>query len=361
MSWVFVDDHANEDERLCDAGGLAAWYHTAGAHGFCRRKEHLRRPDGKALDFVPEAAALGLCASYTASQAKACLAALLRVGLWERVDGGYRLTDYADRYKHEAGLVLPTSPPPARPAGDQPTPSQLGGKARAAGASRGPAGTFQPKPAGVQPKNQPTGPAKPAPRASDPVPDPEPIKQKPAAKDLSGSAHAEPAAPAAAAATSAIDGLPEQLPNNLAEALELPICSRAKVVVEHTERAEWLQPHKWPELLRVAEALHEACGLGEVRLASYSRDSGVRAIVTLFDAGYMPSDLLKACRLLPGDAWWSKEGSRRGLASLSPEVVRRVLATGLSPAQAARVARALGERPPSPLGDLLATAAGAKP
>ncbi len=94
MSWVFVDDHANEDERLCDAGGLAAWYHTAGAHGFCRRKEHLRRPDGKALDFVPEAAALGLCASYTASQAKACLAALLRVGLWERVDGGYRLVRF---------------------------------------------------------------------------------------------------------------------------------------------------------------------------------------------------------------------------------------------------------------------------
>lgn len=152
------------------------------------------------------------------------------------------------------------------------------------------------------------------------------------------------------------------LPSNLEQALELPICSRAQVAVEHPERAEWLQPQKWPEVLKVATALHEACGLGEVRMATYARDSGVRAIVELFAAGYMPSDLVKAARLLPSDPWWSKDGSRRGLASLSAEVVRRVLATGLSPAQEARVARALGERPPSALGDLLpAVAAGAKP
>lgn len=151
------------------------------------------------------------------------------------------------------------------------------------------------------------------------------------------------------------------MPSSLAQALELPICSRAAIAVEHPERAEWLQPHKWPEVLKVAEALHQACGLGEVRLAVYGRDSGVRAIVGLFASGYMPGDLQKACRLLPSDSWWNKADSRRGLASLSPEVVRRVLATGLSPAQEARVARAMGERPPSALGDLLPKVAGGEP
>lgn len=146
---------------------------------------------------------------------------------------------------------------------------------------------------------------------------------------------------------------PDRLPYNLEEALQMAICARADVAVAHPERAEWLQPQKWPEVVKVATALHEACGLGEVRMSVYGRDSGVRAIVELFAAGYMPSDLVKAARLLPSDPWWSKEGSRRGLASLSAEVVRRVLATGLSPAQEARVARALGERPPSALGSIL--------
>lgn len=181
----------------------------------------------------------------------------------------------------------------------------------------------------------------------------------------------EKAAAAAATVVEPPEGKPAvkpanrtELPSNLEQALELAICPRAQVATEHPERADWLQPHKWPELVLVATALHEACGLGEVRVGSYARDSGVRAIVELFAAGYMPGDLVKACRLLPGDAWWGKDGARRGLASLSPEVVRRVLATGLSPAQEARVARALGERgdrPPSPLGSLLpAVAAGAE-
>jgi len=369
VTWVFTDDHANENEQLCNAGGAAAWYHVCG-HAFCRRKEPLRRAAGERLDFIPISAVLGLFAPYTTAQARAALAALVRVGLWFPVDHGYVLTDWAqtyDNYNKGASPPATTSnhqqPNNAGPAG-----RQLGGIARASKASRGPGGTFQqPKFGGpaTPPATTSNVTSKPdqqsqlrAPEDPDPVPDL--ANKQAAAKDLEAPPR-EPMLvqqkPAAAAAAGSAQGLP----SNLEQALELPICSRAQVAVEHPERAEWLAPQKWPELLRVATALHEACGLGEVRLATYARDSGVRAIVELFGMGYTPTDLIKACRLLPSDGWWTKEGSRRGLASLSPEVVRRVLATGLSPAQEARVARALGERSPSALGDLLPAAVGAKP
>lgn len=306
MTWVFVDDHASEDERLCEVGGLAAWYHTSCAHGFCRRKEHLRKPEGKALDFIPDAHALGLYARYTPVQAKACVAALLRVGLWERVEGGYRLTDYAERYKHEAALVLPAATPATKPAGSQPTTSQLGGKARATGASRGPAGTFQPKQAGAQPKVQPAGPAKPAPRASDPVPDPETTTEKAAAKDLKASAR-EPASVQPEAAAALVSAIQER-----AGAV------KADELLAHTER-----PHTWPELQSVARAWHMLAGRSTPRLGEYAVDADVRALVGLLAAGWPPDDLVA----LGADvgSWLAEatpDGRPRTLAMVTPAVLR---------------------------------------
>lgn len=371
MTWVFTDDHANESEQLCNAGGSAAWYHVCG-EAYCRRKEPLRRAAGERLDFIPAAAALGLFAPYTTAQARGYVAALVREGLWLEVPGGYVIAGWAKKY--DKGVAPPaTTSNHQQPNNAGPAGRQLGGIARASKASRGPGGTFQ------QPKH--AGPATPPATTSNPIQqsqlraseDPDPVpdlaNKQAAAKDPEDSPR-EPmlVQQTAAAAASEVEKrrkldrvAREGLPHNLEEALQWAICARAELAVSHPERAEWLAPQKWPEVLKVAAALHEACGLGEVRLATYARDSGVRAIVELFAAGYMPSDLVKAARLLPSDPWWSKEGSRRGLASLSAEVVRRVLATGLSPAQEARVARALGERPPSALGDLLPAAIGAKP
>lgn len=145
------------------------------------------------------------------------------------------------------------------------------------------------------------------------------------------------------------------LPRNLEQALELAICPRAAMVRDNTHHAEWVQPHRWPEVIAVAEALHQAAGLGPVRLGTYARDSGVRAVVELFAAGYMPSDLKDACRRVVGDPWWAKGDAKRGLSSLSPAVVRAALAGGLTPAQQARVNRAMGtSSAPTALGASLA-------
>lgn len=175
MTWAFLDDHANENEKLQEVGSAAAWYWACGLM-FCRRKEPDRKKRGQRLDFIPSKAALAL---FPDPKAKKHVVELVRVGLWLEADGGYLVNDYREVYGNDGA---PADTQPAGPASNQPTPSQLGGKARAAGASRGPAGTFQPS----QPRAR-----------QDPDPDPE-NTNKAAAKDLNGSARE--LAPEAAAA-----------------------------------------------------------------------------------------------------------------------------------------------------------------
>ena len=97
----------------------------------------------------------------------------------------------------------------------------------------------------------------------------------------------------------------------------------------------------------VAAALAESTGLREPCLGRYSDDDGVRAVVKLFAAGFPQTALEYVARVVPRHAWWSSDGKRLGLSSLSLEVVRRNLpgpdgkARILSP----RVAKAIASLP----------------
>jgi hypothetical protein len=192
MTWAFLDDRVHENPKQVSIGGAAAWYWAMGLT-YCRRLEAQRVARGERPDFIPAAAALVLFAD---AKAKKHVAAIVRVGLWEPVEGGYVVHDYERVYGRQ-----PTPLVEVPPAGDQPTPSQLGGLARAAGASRGPAGTFQRRQPAGPAEHQPAGPAKPASRASgsgsgsDSGSD---LSVKAAAKELSGSRASE-GEPAAAA------------------------------------------------------------------------------------------------------------------------------------------------------------------
>jgi hypothetical protein len=107
--------------------------------------------------------------------------------------------------------------------------------------------------------------------------------------------------------------------------VRVPICERAALVVSGRVAAQWLQPECWREVIEVEAALAEGEGRKPLPLGRYDRDTGVQAIVALYAAGFMPGDVKRVAREVPGQPWW-RSGGRRGLASLSPEVMRRGLA-----------------------------------
>ncbi len=202
MTWAFLDDHANEHSKQEKIGGAACWYWACGLM-YCRRKEDERRRLGERVDFISTAAALTL---YADSKARAHITAIVRVNLWEAVDGGYIVHDYHDVYGRK--VTPPAEDQQNQPAADQQsqlTPAQLaarrqGGRARAAQASRGPAARFQQS---QQPPTSRASSKEPASRASGSGSDSGPgsdLSLKAAAEDLSGS-RAETPCPVAAAPT----------------------------------------------------------------------------------------------------------------------------------------------------------------
>lgn len=172
MPWAFLDDRANENEKLLAVGGAAAWYWACGLM-YCRRKENERRQRGERVDFIPAAQAPALFADPKARQH---VKALVRERLWHQVEGGYAVNDYGKVYGKSGQPPTPAEPDqPASPARNQPNPvSQLGGLARAKSASRGPAGTFLPAGSLDQPRARPD-------------PDPVDLPEKTTTKDLTGS------------------------------------------------------------------------------------------------------------------------------------------------------------------------------
>jgi hypothetical protein len=86
-----------------------------------------------------------------------------------------------------------------------------------------------------------------------------------------------------------------------------------------------MQPGQWPEVLSVRDALAAAQRRPARPFGVYPRDSGLSAIVSLYAAGYVERDLVRAAAHLPTTSWWREGGRQRGLASLSAEVVRRAL------------------------------------
>lgn len=84
MAWVKLDDGFAEHPKIEEAGPLAAWLHVA-ALCYCNRQ----LTDG----FIPEGK-VGRLADVP--QVKRHVAALVRVGLWHPVDGGYQIHNYLE-------------------------------------------------------------------------------------------------------------------------------------------------------------------------------------------------------------------------------------------------------------------------
>jgi hypothetical protein len=114
-------------------------------------------------------------------------------------------------------------------------------------------------------------------------------------------------------------------PRNLASALLVPICPRARLALENPHDALWLEPQKWPEIVQVAAAFAAACGGPAPRLLRFSSDAAVRHLCELYAAEFTLEELLFVADAAPRQPWWNKDGKRFGLTSLSAEVVRRTL------------------------------------
>jgi hypothetical protein len=103
----------------------------------------------------------------------------------------------------------------------------------------------------------------------------------------------------------------------------LPIQERATRVLEKPHLGRALHPERWPEVQSIATALAEATGLPGGYLGGYEDDPGVQAVLKLYAAGIPQPALEYVARTVPRQAWWSSNGKKLGLSSLTLEVVRR--------------------------------------
>ena len=106
------------------------------------------------------------------------------------------------------------------------------------------------------------------------------------------------------------------------------ITARAKRLKSNPELAATLRPERWPEVLSVAQAFASAAGIPKQPLGQYDHDAGVKALVTLYAAGFTQFDLEHVARTVPNQPWWLASGKKLGLSSLSIEVARRNLPSG---------------------------------
>jgi hypothetical protein len=105
---------------------------------------------------------------------------------------------------------------------------------------------------------------------------------------------------------------------------QLPIEARAKAVLRRTDMAQWCEPQRWPEVTQAVKAFDIAHGRRTPsRLSDLARDSGLRALLGLFADGYSAAQVAEAARRSGSNTWFRSQ--RRGLAALTPEVVRRLL------------------------------------
>jgi hypothetical protein len=98
---------------------------------------------------------------------------------------------------------------------------------------------------------------------------------------------------------------------------------RAVFLRAHPRLADALRPERWPEIVAIGEAFAEGIGQTKQYLGSYIKDDGVRRVVELLAVGFPQRSLEYVARVVPKQAWWTANGKRLGLSSLSVEVVRR--------------------------------------
>lgn len=125
-------------------------------------------------------------------------------------------------------------------------------------------------------------------------------------------------------------------PRNLAEALRLTARQRAQYAIDHTDRASYLIPQRWPEVLDTHAAVVAELRLPERPLQDWGRDRGLQALVRLL-AVADPSYIVRGARALVQDPWWRSR--RRGLSDLTAEVLTRAMGDDPVPTEAQSVAR----------------------
>lgn len=116
---------------------------------------------------------------------------------------------------------------------------------------------------------------------------------------------------------------PTRLPTRRADAERIPIELRCRLALRNPHDADHASPGQWPEVRAVAQAFHAAMGFGKPRLGGMG-DSGVRAIVERFAEGYGLDELERAMAAAPSQPMF-QGGKPKGLASLTAEVVRRLV------------------------------------
>lgn len=181
MPWVRIDDHFDQNQKIAAAGplGMALW--TAGL-AYCNRQ----LTDG----FIPRAIARTLLdfevdydgrryqLSVTSGivgrdvDAEFCIGLLLENGLWDEVDGGYLVHDYADFQPTREQVIAERE--------GRHSAKAAGGKARAAAAARDDEGRFIQQsiqqPASSPPAEHPAADQQPSSPVPVPVPVPVPIR-----------------------------------------------------------------------------------------------------------------------------------------------------------------------------------------
>lgn len=115
----------------------------------------------------------------------------------------------------------------------------------------------------------------------------------------------------------------------LMDALQLPIRTRAQHVLDKRHLAEWSCPHQWPEVVQLAESFSTAMGWHSPRLTGPS--ATVLKLVELL-AAFTEDELERATHAAPNDDFLNT--GRKGLGSLSVEVVGRLLNPDRGPRKA---------------------------
>jgi len=106
----------------------------------------------------------------------------------------------------------------------------------------------------------------------------------------------------------------------LDDALALPVRERAQRLLDEPHLAQWVEPHRWPELVDFATRISAALGWHSPRLTSAS-PTVMRLVDVL--ASFTAAELERAIKAAPSDTWLTT--GRKGLGSLTGEVVGRLL------------------------------------
>lgn len=105
---------------------------------------------------------------------------------------------------------------------------------------------------------------------------------------------------------------------------EAPLRDRAQACLDNPHDAGFRSPEAWPEVVAVVEAFKRATGQPNARTGAFPRDPGIRRVIELLADGVTVAELETAIERAARSEWW--RGGRKGLSSISLEVVRRALA-----------------------------------